>query len=160
MSEPRTSPSGASFEDYETAQETAGRLGKSDARVRQLATSGRIPGAFKRGRTWWIPRSYAAGEAGIDALKGLSMETIEGLLATKTSAKRSGLSDRERLVLLLRLGLEAKSKGALSRGKRMSLRETARRMEMSHTQAWVLEGRAASKVRAALTTEQAEDVSG
>ena len=40
---------------YETAKETAERLGVRESRVRQLCIADRLPGAAKVGRQWLIP---------------------------------------------------------------------------------------------------------
>lgn len=55
--------------------------------------------------------------------------------------------------MVLRLGLGSRIRGKLARTKGLSLRETAERMGWSHTQVWILEGRAAEKIRAALTED-------
>lgn len=44
-------------EDYVTAQEYAAHCGRSVARVKALCQEGRIPGAFKQGSRWFIPRN-------------------------------------------------------------------------------------------------------
>lgn len=42
--------------EYETAQETAARLGVTVRAVQKWASNGRIPGAVKSGRSWKIPK--------------------------------------------------------------------------------------------------------
>lgn len=44
-------------EDYITAQEYAQQCGRSVARVKFLCQEKRIPGAFKQGSRWFIPRN-------------------------------------------------------------------------------------------------------
>lgn len=43
-------------ENYESVQETARRLGVTPRAVQKWAAAGRIPGAVKLGRTWFIPK--------------------------------------------------------------------------------------------------------
>lgn len=46
-------------EVYITIAEAMELLGVTDARISQLCTSGKFPGAFRMGRTWLIPREAA-----------------------------------------------------------------------------------------------------
>ncbi len=51
--------------EYETVQETAERLGVTVRAVQKWAANGRIPGAEKLGRTWFIPKGADVIDTGV-----------------------------------------------------------------------------------------------
>lgn len=48
--------------EFETAQQTAVRLGVTVRAIQKQAAAGKIPGAERHGRSWMIPRGYIPGE--------------------------------------------------------------------------------------------------
>jgi len=48
--------------DFETAQETATRLGVTVRAIQKWASSGKIPGAVKHGRSWMIPKGISMAD--------------------------------------------------------------------------------------------------
>jgi len=50
----------STYVDGYTTQQAAEALGVSDSRIRQLLGDGKLPGAVKVGRDWWIPNAAIA----------------------------------------------------------------------------------------------------
>jgi excisionase family DNA binding protein len=50
--------------EFISTQEAAEKWGITESFVRRMARQGRIPGALKRGRDWWIPKGAKRPEDG------------------------------------------------------------------------------------------------
>lgn len=135
---------------YLDAKEAAEILGLRPSWVRQMAATGRLSDSYKKAGAWWISEEqvYDRLRNGGDrpgvkyvrppALEGISDRQVENVIKRADADDLSGsrsvnddLDERERLVLVLRLGLQEEERHTLDdiAGKLSLSREMVRRIE-------------------------------
>lgn len=135
---------------YIDAKEAASILGLRSGWVRQMAVTGRLGYAYKEGGAWWMSeeavreRLRTGGDRpGVKymrppALSDLTDRQIENVL-NSSSGSSEPITDREREVLVLRLGLGDSG--------RHTLKQVAEEVGLSHEGVRFVERQAAEKVR-------------